>query len=188
MDIGAFVSLEDISANLPPYTKEVVSVPMDKPLAEAYESLEKETAEALQEHRGNRSGPATSSPPTSRGYLAANAAGENPMRHICKSRARPGKKKRPRRFFARARSPAPPCPDSATECDARCSGKIPTAAAAGRAVFACGTAKHKNPASPPRFAKFPPSRRLFPPCAPPGARSQSICSNSRLSSATKSRL
>ena len=36
MDIGAFVSLEDISANLPPYTEEVVSVPMDKPLAEAY--------------------------------------------------------------------------------------------------------------------------------------------------------
>jgi len=27
MDIGAFVSLEDISANLPPYTEEVVSVP-----------------------------------------------------------------------------------------------------------------------------------------------------------------
>ena len=55
MDIGAFVSLEDISANLPPYTEEVVSVPMDKPLAEAYESLEKEIAEALQEHRGNSS-------------------------------------------------------------------------------------------------------------------------------------
>jgi len=36
MDIGAFVSLEDISANLPPYTEEVISVPMDKPLAEAY--------------------------------------------------------------------------------------------------------------------------------------------------------
>ena len=36
MDIGAFVSLEDISADLPPYTEEVVSVPMDKPLAEAY--------------------------------------------------------------------------------------------------------------------------------------------------------
>jgi len=36
MDIGAFVSLEDISANLPPYTEEVISVPMDKPLADAY--------------------------------------------------------------------------------------------------------------------------------------------------------
>ena len=45
MDIGAFVSLEDISANLPPYTEEVISVPMDKPLAEAYERLEKEIAE-----------------------------------------------------------------------------------------------------------------------------------------------
>jgi len=55
MDIGAFVSLEDISANLPPYTEEVVSVPMEKPLAEAYENLEKEIAEALQEHRGNSS-------------------------------------------------------------------------------------------------------------------------------------
>ena len=36
MDIGTFVSLEDISANLPPYMEEVVSVPMDKPLAAAY--------------------------------------------------------------------------------------------------------------------------------------------------------
>jgi SNF2 family DNA or RNA helicase len=55
MDLGAFVSLEDISANLPPYTEEVISVPMDKPLAEAYEELEKDIAAALQEHRGNSS-------------------------------------------------------------------------------------------------------------------------------------
>ena len=55
MDIGAFVSLEDISANLPPYTEEVISVPMDRPLAEAYESLEQDIAAALQEHRGNSS-------------------------------------------------------------------------------------------------------------------------------------
>ena len=55
MDLGAFVSLEDISANLPPYTEEVVSVPMDKPLAEAYEKLEQDIAAALQEHRGNSS-------------------------------------------------------------------------------------------------------------------------------------
>jgi hypothetical protein len=55
MDIGAFVSLEDISANLPPYTEEVVSVPMDKPLAEAYAELEEDIAAALQEHRGNSS-------------------------------------------------------------------------------------------------------------------------------------
>jgi hypothetical protein len=55
MDLGAFVSLEDISANLPPYTEEVVSVPMDKPLAEAYEELEQDIAAALQEHRGNSS-------------------------------------------------------------------------------------------------------------------------------------
>ena len=49
MDIGAFVSLEDISANLPPYTEEVVSVPMDKPLAEAY-------ARPGAGHRGGPSG------------------------------------------------------------------------------------------------------------------------------------
>ena len=55
MDLGAFVSLEDISANLPPYTEEVISVPMDKPLAEAYEKLEQDIAAALQEHRGNSS-------------------------------------------------------------------------------------------------------------------------------------
>ena len=55
MDIGAFVSLEDISANLPPYTEEVISVPMDKPLAEAYAGLEQDIAAALQEHRGNSS-------------------------------------------------------------------------------------------------------------------------------------
>jgi len=47
MDIGAFVSLEDISANLPPYAEEVVSVPMDKPLAEAYAELEEDIAAAL---------------------------------------------------------------------------------------------------------------------------------------------
>lgn len=55
MDIGAFVSLEDISADLPPYTEEVVSVPMDKPLAEAYASLEEDISEALRAHRGNSS-------------------------------------------------------------------------------------------------------------------------------------
>jgi hypothetical protein len=55
MDIGAFVSLEDISANLPPYTEEVVSVPMDEPLAKAYAGLEQEIAAALQAHRGNSS-------------------------------------------------------------------------------------------------------------------------------------
>jgi hypothetical protein len=38
-----------------PYTEEVVSVPMDKPLAEAYAKLEQDIAAALQEHRGNSS-------------------------------------------------------------------------------------------------------------------------------------
>jgi hypothetical protein len=55
MDIGAFVSLEDISSNLPPYTEELINVRMDKPLAEAYEKLEGEIAEALRVHRGNSS-------------------------------------------------------------------------------------------------------------------------------------
>jgi len=55
MDIGAFVSLEDISANLPPYTEEVVSIPMDRALAEAYAGLEQDIATALQAHRGNSS-------------------------------------------------------------------------------------------------------------------------------------
>src|SRR5581483_5019999 len=55
MDLGAFVSLEDISANLPPYTEEVVSVPMDKPVANAYTKLEEDIAAALQDHRGNSS-------------------------------------------------------------------------------------------------------------------------------------
>jgi hypothetical protein len=55
IDIGAFVSLEDISANLPPYSEEVVNVPMDKRLAEAYAKLEEDITAALQEHRGNSS-------------------------------------------------------------------------------------------------------------------------------------
>ena len=55
MDLGAFVSLEDISDALPPYREEVVSVEMDQPLQKAYEDMEQDIKEALREHRGNQS-------------------------------------------------------------------------------------------------------------------------------------
>jgi hypothetical protein len=55
MEMGAFVSLEDISDALPPYSEEVISVEMDPPLRAAYEQLEKDIKEALEEHRGNQS-------------------------------------------------------------------------------------------------------------------------------------
>ena len=55
MEMGAFVSLEDISDALPPYTEEVISIEMDPPLRAAYEQLEKDIKEALEEHRGNQS-------------------------------------------------------------------------------------------------------------------------------------
>jgi len=55
MNLGAFVSLEDISDALPPYREEVVGVEMDEPLKEAYEELENGIKTALREHRGNQS-------------------------------------------------------------------------------------------------------------------------------------
>lgn len=55
MDQCAFVALEDISANLPPYQEEVVSVAMDKGLKTSYEQLEEEITACLKEHRGNHS-------------------------------------------------------------------------------------------------------------------------------------
>jgi SNF2 family DNA or RNA helicase len=55
MDLAAFVSLDDISANLPPYTEEVITVDMDPPLAKAYADLERQITDALREHRGNSS-------------------------------------------------------------------------------------------------------------------------------------
>jgi hypothetical protein len=54
MDLGAFVSLEDISDALPLY-EEVVSVEMDPILAKTYEQIEADIKRALEEHRGNRS-------------------------------------------------------------------------------------------------------------------------------------
>jgi hypothetical protein len=55
MDLAAFVSLEDISDQLPPYTEDVVTVAMDEDLAKAYKQLERDITDALREHRGNPS-------------------------------------------------------------------------------------------------------------------------------------
>jgi len=55
MELGAFVSLEDISSELPAYREEVIGVDMDEPLAKAYADLEKQIKEALEDHRGNHS-------------------------------------------------------------------------------------------------------------------------------------
>lgn len=54
-DMGAFVSLEDISDALPSYNEEVISVEMDQPLRTAYEQLEKDIKQALEAHPGNQS-------------------------------------------------------------------------------------------------------------------------------------
>src|SRR5258707_724319 len=55
MNTTAFLSLEDISDNLPRYDESVVSVDMDEVLQEAYEALEEDIREAMQAHRGNKS-------------------------------------------------------------------------------------------------------------------------------------
>ena len=55
MDTCAFVFLEDISDALPSYEESVIQVPMDAPLAAAYERLEEDMSEVLKAHRGNRS-------------------------------------------------------------------------------------------------------------------------------------
>jgi superfamily II DNA or RNA helicase len=55
MQLCAFVFLEDISSELPPYEETFLSVPMDGPLLAAYEALEDEIRQALKKHRGNRS-------------------------------------------------------------------------------------------------------------------------------------
>ena len=55
MELGAFISLEDISCDLPTYTEEVIGVAMDPPLGTAYRQLEEDVKRALKEHRGNHS-------------------------------------------------------------------------------------------------------------------------------------
>jgi superfamily II DNA or RNA helicase len=55
MQLCAFVFLEDISAELPPYEESFVSVPMDERMRIAYQALEEDIRAALKEHKGNRS-------------------------------------------------------------------------------------------------------------------------------------
>jgi superfamily II DNA or RNA helicase len=55
MQLCAFVFLEDISAELPPYEESYVSVAMDPLMLAAYRELEEAIRKALKEHRGNRS-------------------------------------------------------------------------------------------------------------------------------------
>src|SRR5579864_1101047 len=55
MQLCAFVFLEDICAELPPYEESYVSVPMDALMMSAYRELEDAIRTALKEHRGNRS-------------------------------------------------------------------------------------------------------------------------------------
>jgi len=55
MSSTAFVSLEDIADNLPPYDESVLPSEMDEELATAYQELERDLREAMQENRGNKS-------------------------------------------------------------------------------------------------------------------------------------
>ena len=55
MQLCAFVFLEDISEELPPYEESYLSIPMDAGMMAAYRELEGAIRKALKEHRGNRS-------------------------------------------------------------------------------------------------------------------------------------
>jgi hypothetical protein len=55
MELGAFLSLEDISDALPSYEEEVVTVEMDSALRIAYKGLEEDIKAALEEHHCNQS-------------------------------------------------------------------------------------------------------------------------------------
>src|SRR3954447_11183252 len=55
MTTTAFLALEDIADNLPPYTESVLSCDMDTALQTANEELEKALRDAMTEHRGNKS-------------------------------------------------------------------------------------------------------------------------------------
>jgi len=55
MQLCAFVFLEDISGELPPYEETYLSVAMDPPMFEAYRELEDDIRKALKAHKGNRS-------------------------------------------------------------------------------------------------------------------------------------
>ena len=55
MESTAFITLEDISDQLPSYEETVLSVDMDPGLSDAYKALAKEITEAIKAHRGNKS-------------------------------------------------------------------------------------------------------------------------------------
>ena len=55
MESTAFITLEDISDQLPSYEETVLSVDMGEPLAKAYKSIEEDITEAMKAHRGNKS-------------------------------------------------------------------------------------------------------------------------------------
>ena len=55
MSLAAFVSLEDISAELPPFTEQVIGVRMDSPLQAAYQALEEQIRDAIKQHHMNHS-------------------------------------------------------------------------------------------------------------------------------------
>ena len=55
MQLCAFVFLEDICGELPPYEESYLSMPMDAPMQAAYQELEDAIRSALKAHRGNRS-------------------------------------------------------------------------------------------------------------------------------------
>ena len=55
MTTTAFLSLEDISDNLPRYDESGISVEMDDVLQRAYEKLEEDIRSAMKAHRGNKS-------------------------------------------------------------------------------------------------------------------------------------
>jgi hypothetical protein len=55
MSLVAFVSLEDISSELPPYTEQVIGVPMDARLQAAHKRLEDDIKNAIKQHRMNHS-------------------------------------------------------------------------------------------------------------------------------------
>src|SRR6202453_632112 len=55
MNTTAFLSLEDISDNLPRYDESVLSVEMDAGLQAAYEKLAEDIRSAMKAHRGNKS-------------------------------------------------------------------------------------------------------------------------------------
>ena len=55
MESTAFITLEDISDQLPSYEESVLTVDMDPDLAKAYEAISEDITSAMQEHRGNKS-------------------------------------------------------------------------------------------------------------------------------------